>query len=70
MRGQFDQTTNHFYERHGRKARLAAISRSRAASAPVGVTVADVVPNRIVVDRWPLVLHKHEYLPLVGRMDP
>ena len=70
VRGQFDQTTNHFYERHGHKARLLAISRSQAASAPAGVTVADVVPNPIVVDRWPLVFHKHEYLPLVGRMDP
>jgi glycosyltransferase involved in cell wall biosynthesis len=47
-----------------------AISRSQAASAPVGVRVVDVVPNPIVVDRWPLVREKQEYLLWVGRMDP
>ena len=47
-----------------------AVSRSQAASAPAGVRVADVVPNPIVVDRWPLVLDKQEYLLWVGRMDP
>ena len=29
-----------------------------------------VVPNPVVVDRWPLVLEKQEYLLWVGRMDP
>ncbi len=68
--GPFDQATNHFYQRHGHKARLVAISRSQAESAPVGVRVVDVVPNPIVVERWPLVLKKQEYLLWVGRMDP
>ena len=70
VHGPFDQTTNHFYQRHGHKARLVAISRSQAASAPADVRVVDVVPNPIVVDRWPLVLKKQEYLLWVGRMDP
>jgi glycosyltransferase involved in cell wall biosynthesis len=70
VHGPFDQTTNHFYQRHGHKARLVAISPSQAASAPAHVRVVDVVPNPIVVDRWPLVLKKQEYLLWVGRMDP
>jgi glycosyltransferase involved in cell wall biosynthesis len=70
VHGAFDQTTNRFYQHHGHKARLVAISRSQAASAPEGVRVVDVVPNPIVVDRWPLVLEKQEYLLWVGRMDP
>ncbi|MGZ4286744.1 MAG: glycosyltransferase family 4 protein [Solirubrobacteraceae bacterium] len=70
VHGQFDEATSRFYRRHGHKARLVAVSRSQAASAPAGVRVADVVPNPIVVDRWPLVFHKQEYLLWVGRMDP
>jgi glycosyltransferase involved in cell wall biosynthesis len=70
VHGPFDETTNRFYQRHGHKARLVAISRSQVASAPAGVKVVDVVPNPIVVDRWPLVLDKQEYLLWVGRMDP
>jgi glycosyltransferase involved in cell wall biosynthesis len=70
VHGPFDQTTNRFYQRHGPKARLVAISRSQAASAPAGVQVVDVVSNPIAVDRWPLVLDKQEYLLWVGRMDP
>jgi glycosyltransferase involved in cell wall biosynthesis len=70
VHGAFDETTNHFYQRHGHKARLVAISRSQAASAPAGVRVLDVVPNPIVVDRWPLRIQKQDYLLWVGRMDP
>jgi glycosyltransferase involved in cell wall biosynthesis len=70
VHGAFDETTNRFYQRHGHKARLVAISCSQAASAPAGVRVVDVVPNPIVVDRWPLVLRKQEYLLWVGRVDP
>jgi glycosyltransferase involved in cell wall biosynthesis len=70
VHGPFDQTTNSFYQRHGHKARLVAISRSQAGSAPDGVRVVDVVPNPIAVDRWPLVLDKQECLLWVGRMDP
>ena len=70
VHGPFDQTTNHFYQRHGHKARLVAISRSQAESAPAGVRVADVVPNPIAVDRWPLRTEKQDYLLWVGRMHP
>ena len=70
LHARFIAETVPFYQRHGHKARLVAISRSQAASAPAGVRVVDVVPNPIVVDRWPLVLEKQEYLLWVGRMDP
>lgn len=70
VHGPFDETTQHVYQRHGHKARLVAISRSQAASAPAGVRVLAVVPNPTVVDRWPLRTEKREYLLWVGRMDP
>jgi glycosyltransferase involved in cell wall biosynthesis len=70
LHGAFVKETVPFYRRHGHKARLVAISRSQAASAPAGVRVADVVPNPIVVDRWPLRSEKQDYLLWVGRMDP
>jgi glycosyltransferase involved in cell wall biosynthesis len=70
VHGPFDETTTRFYQRHGHKAQLVSISRSQAASAPPGVQVADVVPNPIVVDDWPLRTDKQEYLLWVGRMDP
>ena len=57
-----------FYQRHGHKARLVAISRSQAASAPAGVRIGAVVPNPIVVDRWPL-RAAEAGLPVVGRAD-
>ncbi len=70
LHGAFDAQTVRFYERHGHKARLVAISSSQAASAPASVQVLDVVPNPILVDRWPLRCEKQEYLLWVGRMDP
>ena len=70
MHGPFDRETTPFYQRHGHKARLVAISRSQAASAPAGVRIGDVVPNPIAVDRWPLRAEKQDYLLWIGRMDP
>ena len=70
VHGPFDKKTERFYQRHGHKARLVAISSSQAASAPSGVRVFDVVPNPIVVGRWPLRSVKQDYLLWVGRMDP
>jgi glycosyltransferase involved in cell wall biosynthesis len=70
IHGPFAEETVPFYQRHGHKARLVAISSSQAASAPEGVRVVDVVPNPIVVDRSPLRVEKADYLLWVGRMDP
>jgi len=45
IHGPFDRETAPFYQRHGHKARLVAISRTQADSAPAGVRIIDVVPN-------------------------
>ena len=70
LHGPFAPNTIRFYQRHGHKAQLVAISRSQAASAPAGVKVAAVVPNPIIVDHWPLRPMKEDYLLWVGRIDP
>jgi glycosyltransferase involved in cell wall biosynthesis len=59
-----------FYARHGYKACLVGISRSQRESAPHGVRIAEIVPNPIAVDRWPLRIDKDDYLLWIGRMDP
>ena len=43
LHGPFDEHTRPFYERHGHKARLVAISHSQLELAPAGVRVSDVV---------------------------
>jgi len=70
IHGAFVEETVPFYQRHGHRALLVAISRSQALSAPAGVRIADVVPNPVVVERWPLRTEKQDYLLWVGRMDP
>ncbi len=70
LHGPFVEKTMAIYQRHGHKATLVAISRSQAGSAPVGVRIAGVVPNPIVVADWPLRGEKQDYLLWVGRMDP
>jgi glycosyltransferase involved in cell wall biosynthesis len=70
IHGPFDRETARFYQRHGRKAQLVAISRSQAATAPVGARIAAVVPNPIALERWPFRARKQDYVLLVGRMTP
>ena len=70
IHGPFTGETARFYERHGDKARLVAISRSQAASAPPRVQITAVVPNPIRVHDWPLRSDKDDYLLWIGRMDP
>jgi glycosyltransferase involved in cell wall biosynthesis len=70
IHGPFDHGTARFYQRHGGKARLVAIGRSQAASAPASVRIGAVVPNPIAVDRWPFHAEKKDYLLWIGRMDP
>jgi glycosyltransferase involved in cell wall biosynthesis len=69
IHGPFAGETVRFYQRHGRKAHLVAISRSQAQSAPAGVRIGDVVPNPIAVERWPLRCQKQDHLLWIGRMD-
>ncbi|MFI4985488.1 MAG: glycosyltransferase [Solirubrobacterales bacterium] len=70
MHAPFDDQTRPFYERHGHKARLVAISRYQLEHAPPGVCVADVVHNPIRVEDWPLCEGNDDYLLWMGRMDP
>jgi len=70
IHGAFERHTKRFYQRHGRKATLVAISRSQAASAPAGVQISSVVHNPIAVDRWPLTTHKQDYVLWMGRTAP
>jgi len=70
LHGPFVAETERFYQRHGHKARLVAISRSQAASAPAGVCISAVVPNPIAVERWPMRERKSDYVLWIGRMDP
>jgi glycosyltransferase involved in cell wall biosynthesis len=69
IHGAFFPDTARFYRRHGHKAHLVAISRTQADSAPPDVHIADVVPNPIAVENWPLHATKEEYLLWAGRMD-
>ncbi len=66
----FNAQTRPFYERHGHKVRLVAISRFQLEHAPRGVRVADVVANPIRVEDWPFREEKDDYLLWMGRMDP
>jgi glycosyltransferase involved in cell wall biosynthesis len=68
MHGEFDRHTKRFYACHGNKAALVAISHAQLASAPAGVTPAEVIPNPVDVSEWPLEPHKDGYLLWIGRM--
>jgi len=70
LHGPFSTGPARFYQRHGHKAHLVAISHSQARSAPAGVSISAVVPNPIAVERWPLLEDKDDYLLWIGRMDP
>jgi glycosyltransferase involved in cell wall biosynthesis len=69
IHGAFTREAASFYRRHGHKTHLVAISRTQLENAPAGVRIADVVPNPIAVERWPLRADKQDYLLWVGRMD-
>ncbi len=70
LHAPFNDETRPFYQRHGHKARLVAISRSQLEQAPFGVHVAHVVPNPLRVEAWPFCEDKDDYLLWIGRMDP
>ena len=70
LHAPFNRETRPFYVRHGRKARLVAISRYQLEHAPSSVRVEDVVPNPIRLADWPLGERKDDYLLWMGRMDP
>ncbi len=70
LHAPFNDETRPFYQRHGHKARLVAISRFQLEHAPPGVQVADVAPNPIRVEDWPFRADKDDYMLWMGRMDP
>jgi len=70
LHAPFDPETCPFYERHGHKARLVAISDFQLEHAPSGACVLDVVPNPIRVEDWPFRTEKDDYLLWMGRMNP
>ncbi len=70
LHAPFDASTGPFYERHGHKVRLVAISRSQLEGAPPRVRVAGAVSNPMCVADWPFTDRKDQYLLWIGRMDP
>lgn len=67
VHGPFDDETSVYYSHHAAKGSLVCISHSQAGMAPDDVPVAGVVHNPIDVDRWPIGLHKDDYLLWLGR---
>jgi glycosyltransferase involved in cell wall biosynthesis len=70
LHGAFSKDTMRFYERHGDKCHLVAISRAQLGQAPSGVRPAAVVPNPIAIENWPVCTDKGDYVLWIGRMDP
>ncbi len=70
LHGPFDEHTGPFYQRHGHKAHLVAISDAQREQAPPGVRVAEQVSNPIRLEDWPFQEDKDDYLLWMGRMDP
>src|SRR5579875_1424880 len=70
LHAPFNAETRPFYERHGHKVDLIAISSYQRAQAPPGVHVHAVVPNPMRVADWPLQESKQDYVLWMGRMDP
>ena len=70
LHGPFDDDACLFYEEHGRKARIVAISQSQLDDAPPRMGGGSVVHNPIDVGEWPCEAAKDDYLLWVGRMSP
>jgi glycosyltransferase involved in cell wall biosynthesis len=69
LHGPFTEQTSAFYQRHGHKARLVAISQAQHRARPAGVE-PDVVPNPVDVGSWPYQEQKDDYLLWIGRIEP
>ncbi len=70
LHGQFTASTAAFYEHHGHKAALVAISRAQLSAAPAGLATVGVIPNPIDVLAWPVQEDKDDYVLWIGRMTP
>jgi glycosyltransferase involved in cell wall biosynthesis len=67
VHGPFDDDSSSYYSHHASKGSVVCISHSQATMAPDGAPIAGVVHNPIDVDRWPVGLHKDDYLLWLGR---
>jgi len=70
LHGPFDDQGKAFYARHAHRARFVALSRAQLAGAPPQMRDADVIPNPIEPDEWPLEREKAGYLLWIGRFAP
>jgi glycosyltransferase involved in cell wall biosynthesis len=68
LHGAFTAETRAFYERHGSKAEIVAISLAQRRTAPPALRDARVIPNPIAVDRCAFRAEKEDYLLWLGRM--
>jgi glycosyltransferase involved in cell wall biosynthesis len=70
LHGPFDEDACRFYARHGRKARIVAISQAQLDDAPAEMGGGQVVHNPIDCAEWPFREEKDDYLLWIGRMSP
>jgi glycosyltransferase involved in cell wall biosynthesis len=70
LHGPFDDDACRFYARHGRKARIVAISQAQLDAAPEEMGGGHVVPNPIDCSEWPFRAEKEDFLLWIGRMSP
>jgi glycosyltransferase involved in cell wall biosynthesis len=71
MHGPFDASTSDFYEAHGHKGQLVAISASQRDDAPASVRDdICVVHNPIAVDEWKFCAEPEDHVLWIGRMAP
>ncbi|MEA2325024.1 MAG: hypothetical protein QOD81_4874 [Solirubrobacteraceae bacterium] len=71
LHGPFESGNAEFYEAHGHKARIVAISESQRASAPARLRDdIEVVPNPLAVDEWPFGAEPGDHVLWIGRIAP
>jgi glycosyltransferase involved in cell wall biosynthesis len=70
LHGPFDEDARRFYARHGRKARIVAISQAQLDAAPEEMGGGQVVHNPIDCSEWPFRAEKEDFLLWIGRMSP
>jgi glycosyltransferase involved in cell wall biosynthesis len=68
LHGPFIEKTTPFYEAHGHKAEIVAISRSQRRAAPPALAGVRVIPNPVDIDRCWFDDSKDDYLLWMGRM--
>jgi glycosyltransferase involved in cell wall biosynthesis len=70
MHGPLDDTVWPFYEAHGHKGVVVAISHSQLDGAPAVLADAPVVHNPLAFDEWELGDDPDDHVVWMGRMNP